>query len=388
MDLSLSEEETTFREEVRAFLAENLTEDLCRDQRATSGLYPHPSVSRPWQRKLHARGWVAPLWPVEHGGTGWSPVERFIFEYECARAGAPLVHPMGPRLVGPLIIRFGTPAQRAHYLPRILSGEDYWCQGYSEPNAGSDLASLQTRAVLDDDCYVVNGSKIWTTHAHFANRMFMLVRTANTPRPHEGISFLLVDMDAPGIAVRPIVSMSGEHELNQVFFDNVRVPLGNRVGEENHGWTCAKYLLEFERGAGLFSARLRAALERLRAALAALATRGIDALDSPLQSVRFAEVAAELDVFEMLELRTVGRLAAGERPGPIASVLKLRASRLKQEIGKLAVDLLGNFGLELGPEDSRDDLHVLVRDYMNGRANTIFGGAAEVQLGLIARSML
>jgi acyl-CoA dehydrogenase len=391
VNLSLDAREERFREEVRAFLADKLTAETRSQQRKSAGVYPHPSVSRPWQRTLHERGWGAPLWPVEYGGTGWSPIERFIFEYECARAGAPLPHPIGTRLVGPVILRFGTQEQKAYYLPRIVSAEDYWCQGYSEPNAGSDLASLKTRAVRDGDLYVVNGSKIWTTHAHFADKMFMLVRTSSSARPQAGISFLLVDMNTPGISVRPILSMSGEHELNQVFFEDVKVPVSQRVGPEDEGWTCAKYLLEFERGGGMFSARMRASLDRVQEVIAAQAAEGMQVMNDPVAASRFAEVAAELDVFEMLELRIAGQLQAGQNPGPVASILKLRASRLKQEIGKLGIDLLSDVGLDLGAlQDDPDALGVptLVRDYLNSRATTIFGGASEIQLGLIAKALM
>ena len=397
MDLSLTPEERAFQREVREFIAANLSEAMRRRQLVNTAVYPEPSVSRPWHAALHRKGWVAPLWPKEYGGTGWTPVQRFIFESECASAGAPVVYPIGVRLVAPVIIRFATETQKSFYLPRMLSGEDYWCQGYSEPNAGSDLASLQTRAVSDGDHYVVNGSKIWTTHAHHANRMFMLVRTSNAGRPQQGISFLLVDMASPGINVRPIVSMSGEHEINQVFFDDVRVPKANRVGAENEGWACAKYLLEFERGAGLFSARLRASLKRLREVADGLERQGMPGLSNPLNAARFAETSVEVDAFEALEWRILGTLGVGNSPGASSSILKLRASRLKQQIGALGIELMGEKafhglrpeaaagGGEAGP---RELIDTLVPEYLNGRAATIFGGTAEVQLGIIARSVI
>jgi acyl-CoA dehydrogenase len=392
MDLTLSPDEAAFREEVRAFLADHLTDDLRRGQRLTTGVYPSPHVSRPWHRILADRGWVAPLWPKAEGGAGWTPIQRFIFESECALAGAPLVHPMGVRLLGPVLIRFGTPEQKARYLPRILRGDDYWCQGYSEPNAGSDLTSLRTTAVTDGDEYVVNGSKIWTTHAHHADMMFMLVRTSSEGKPRDGISFLLVDLKSAGVTIRPILSMSGEHELNQVFFDDVRVPRANLVGQENGGWTCANYLLEFERGAGLFSARLRASLTRLRTILDDLATAGFDPLSDPVSAVRFAEVAIELDTFEMLELRILGAFRVGDQLGAASSMLKLRASRMKQAIAGLGVALLGPHALRWRPledieEQTMSLLDTVTLEYLSSRAFTIFGGASEVQLGLIARSL-
>ncbi|MEQ9317405.1 MAG: acyl-CoA dehydrogenase family protein, partial [Henriciella sp.] len=263
MNLELSESDIAFREEVRAFLDENLTPELAAAGRKATSVFIEPDYTLPWQRKLHARGWVAPHWPAEHGGTGWSEMQRYIFASECAKAGAPSLAPMGLGMVGPCIIGYGTPEQKAYYLPRLLAGEDYWCQGYSEPQSGSDLASLALKADRDGDHYVLNGSKIWTTHAHHANRMFCLVRTRPDGKPQEGITFLLLDMNTPGIKVDPIITLAGEHELNQVFFDDVRVPVANRLGEENDGWTVAISLLDFERGGGS-SAGLEAGLGRLR----------------------------------------------------------------------------------------------------------------------------
>ncbi len=248
MNLDLGPDHIRFRDEVRAFLQEALTDDLVAVGRLATSVFTDPQHSLRWQKILHAKGWAAPTWPRAYGGPGWSEIERHIFQEECARAGAPALAPMGLRMVGPCIMGFGTPAQKALHLPRILSGEDYWCQGYSEPGAGSDLASLQLRAVPDGEDYVLNGSKIWTTHAHHANRMFCLTRTRWDGRPQAGITFLLLDMASPGLRVDPIITLAGEHEVNQVFFDDVRVPMAHRLGDENQGWTVAKYLLEFERG--------------------------------------------------------------------------------------------------------------------------------------------
>lgn len=389
MNLELSPAEQAFREEVRAFLRDNLSEELRRGQRETSSMYPEPDVSGPWQQALQRRGWLVPLWPQEWGGTGWTAVQRFIFESECALAGAPLVHPMGVRLVGPVILRFGTEEQKHRYLPRILSGEDYWCQGFSEPGAGSDLASLKMRAVADGDDYVLNGSKIWTTHAHHSNRMFALVRTSTEGKRQEGISFLLIDMDTPGIEVRPIATIGGDHDVNEVFFTDVRVPQANRIGEENKGWDCAKYLLEFERGAGIFSGRLRSQLKRVGDAIGELEASGVDVRGDGRLVARFGEVCADLDCFEMMELRIMGALQPGQSPGPVSSILKLRASRMKQAIAELGVDVLGGEALRWREDATGDGvLPVLVPDYLNSRAYTIFGGAAEVQLGIIAKSVV
>ena len=390
MNLTLTAEEQAFRDEVRAFLRDNLTDDLRQGQRFTSGVYPEPEISGPWQRKLNDRGWLVPLWPKELGGTEWTAIQRFIFESECALAGAPLVHPMGVRLVSPVIIRFGTEEQKAHYLPRILSGEDYWCQGFSEPGAGSDLASLKMRAIPDGDDYILNGSKIWTTQAHHANMMFALVRTSTEGRRQEGISFLLIDMNTPGIEVRRIDTIGGDHDVNEVFFTDVRVPQANRVGPENAGWDCAKYLLEFERGAGIFSGRLRSQLKRIGDVIDQLAVEGHDIRRNPHLLSRFGEICADLDSFEMMELRIMGGLQPGQNPGPVSSILKLRNSRMKQAIAEFGAEILGHEGLRwrAGEIDTSSTMSVLIPDYLNSRAFTIFGGASEVQLGIIAKAVV
>src|SRR6195952_5094888 len=264
MDLSFNAEERAFENEVRDFIAANMTPEMKRATALTPAVFSDPDIGMAWQRALHKKGWGAPGWPVDHGGPDWTPAQRWSFEAECARAGVPNVNVMGVKMVGPVIIGFGSPEQKNYYLPRILSGEDYWCQGYSEPGSGSDLASLQLKAVSDGDDYVLNGSKIWTTHAHWANRMFCLVRTRSDGKNQGGITFLLLEMNTPGITVKPIITLAGEHEVNQVFFDDVRVPKSGRLGEENQGWTVAKYLLEFERGGGS-AAGLSMSLKRLRA---------------------------------------------------------------------------------------------------------------------------
>ena len=386
MDIDLDAGDAAFRAELRVFLSEHLTPELKAGQYLSAAIYPEPAISLAWQRILQRRGWLVPLWPREWGGTGWTPVQRFIFETECALAGAPLVHPMGVRLVGPVLLRYGTEEQKRHYLARILSGEDYWCQGFSEPGAGSDLAALQLRAVPDGADYLLDGSKIWTTHAQHANRMFALVRTGTEGRRQDGISFLLIDMRSPGITVRPIHTIGGDDDLNEVFFDQVRVPQANRVGEENAGWECARYLLEFERGAGIFSPRLRSQLKRVGDALTSqqAAGAGFDAL----LGRRFGHVLADLDTFEMLELRTLARLAPGQAPGPLSSVLKLRSSRLRQAIAELGVEVLGMESLRWRGGEAQGASDLLLPDYLNSRAATIFGGAMEIQLGIIAKTML
>lgn len=388
MNLELTQAEAAFRDEVRSFLRDNLTDALRQGQRETTGVYPEPHITGPWQKALQGKGWLVPLWPKAWGGTDWTAVQRFIFESECALAGAPMVHPMGVRLVGPVIIRFGTDEQKLHYLPRILSGEDYWCQGFSEPGAGSDLASLKMRAVPDGDDYILNGSKIWTTNAHHANMMFALVRTSTEGRRQEGISFLLIDMNTPGIEVRPIRTIGGDHDVNEVFFTDVRVPQANRVGAENTGWDCAKYLLEFERGAGIFSGRLRSQLKRIGDAIAEREAQGIQIRQQQHLISRFGEICADLDCFEMMELRIMGSLQSGQSPGPVSSIMKLRASRMKQTIAEFGVEILGSDALRWREHDEGALSPLLVPDYLNSRAFTIFGGATEVQLSIIAKSVV
>jgi acyl-CoA dehydrogenase len=391
----LDADDLAFRDEVRAFLHERLTPDLVRATRLNTSVFSEHEVCMRWHRALHARGWVAPAWPVEHGGTGWPLVRRWIWETELSRAGAPPLSPLGLRMAGPVIMRFGTPAQRAHYLPRMLSGEDTWCQGYSEPGSGSDLASLSTRAVRDGDHYVVDGTKIWTTHAHHANRMFALVRTgADSARRQDGISFLLIDMASPGITVRPIRSASGDHEVNQVFFDGVRVPVADRVGDEGQGWTVAKYLLEFERGGAIAAARLRAALERL---VALAERRGL--LEDPDLALAMSAVEVDVDALEATELRVMATMQVGQNPGGlVSSMLKLRWSEIQQSITRLGVRLLGADALAwetgrpmhdgVSAAGLDDEARPLVAQFLNARAYTIFGGSSEIQREIVAREVL
>ncbi len=388
MDLELSPEDLAFRDEVRAFLDAELTPDLREAGRRMTSVFCDKDHSLAWQRILHAKGWVAPTWPVEYGGPGWSEIQRHVFQAECARAGAPGLAPMGLRMVAPAIMRFGSSEQKARYLPRILSGEDYWCQGYSEPGAGSDLASLQMKAVADGDDYVLSGSKIWTTHAHWATHMFCLVRTSTEGKPQAGITFLLVEMDRPGIRVDPILTLAGEHEVNQVFFDEVRTPRADRLGEENQGWTVAKHLLEFERGGG-YAAGLEAGLCRLREAGAA---------DDPDQRRRLAEAQIAALAIDVTERRVLSALAGGANPGPASSILKAQGSEALQRQDELAVAHLGAWAAVhqpaareagsnaalIGPEHGRTTM----ARYLNNRAASIYGGSNEIQRDIIARLVL
>jgi acyl-CoA dehydrogenase len=392
MPVNLSAQDLDFRDEVQSFLKDHLTTELQEVGRRMTSVFVDRDYNLAWQAILNKKGWAAPDWPVEYGGTGWTDTQRWIFAGECAAASAPGLAPQGLKMVAPVLMRYGTQAQKDHYLPRILSGQDYWCQGYSEPGAGSDLASLRMAAVGDGDDYVLNGSKIWTTHAHFANRIFCLVRTGIAGKPQAGISFLLIDMATPGITVRPIISLSGDHELNQVFFDTVRVPKANRVGAENDGWTVAKVLLEFERG-GKASAGLKVGLVRVEAL-----ARAEGLLAVPDYRQRLAALQVTVDAIEMTEQRILGALASGGNPGPLSSLLKIQSTEAMQQIDELAVEAAGIYGAVeqtaarqalsqlayVGPENAL----TAVPKYYNNRAASIYGGSNEIQRNLIAKLLL
>ena len=392
MDLELSTDDLAFRDTVRAFLDANLTPDLREAGRRMTSVFCDKVHSLAWQKILHAEGWVAPSWPVEYGGPGWSEIQRHVFHAECARAGAPNLAPMGLRMVAPAIMAFGSPEQKARYLPRILSGEDYWCQGYSEPGSGSDLASLRMSAVADGDDYVLNGSKIWTTHAQWASHMFCLVRTSTEGKPQAGITFLLIEMDRPGIKVDPIITLAGEHEVNQVFFDDVRTPKADRLGAENQGWTVAKHLLEFERGGG-YAAGLDAGLARLRDMAEAE-----DVLDDPHYRRRLAEAEIGALAIDITERRVLSALATGGKPGPASSILKVQGSEQLQRLDELGIDALGSYvaphqpkareaGSNETPVGPEHGLTTMAR-YLNNRAASIYGGSNEIQRNIIAKLVL
>jgi acyl-CoA dehydrogenase len=392
MDLSLSATDLAFRDEVRRFLVEAVPPEMRRAEELTTVFISEPEVGTPFHKALHRKGWSVYTWPKEYGGTGWSPVQRYIFEVECARAGAPVFNGPGWRMVAPVIMHFGTQAQKDKYLPRIAAGEDHWAQGYSEPGSGSDLASLRTKAVADGNDYIVNGQKIWTTQAHKSNRMFALVRTSTTGKRQEGITFLLLDMDLPGITVRPIVGSGGDHEFNEVFFDNVRVPQSGRVGEENQGWEVAKYLLEFERGGSPLAARVRSQYVKLLA-LAQARSAG-----DPDITAKLAELGTDLDAMEMMELTVLSERQAGANPGPVSSLLKLRWSQIRQSITEIALEAIGEEALrwvqerplyetlQLPPDE--EELLAVAPRYLNLRALSILGGTSEIQTGIIAKGLL
>lgn len=370
--------ETEFRAEIAAFLDHALTPELREAGRRATSVFIHPDISLRWQRILDNKGWAAPDWPVEYGGTGWTEMERYVFAAECAAAGAPNLAPMGLKMVAPVIMHYGTDAQKAHFLPRILSGEDYWCQGFSEPDSGSDLASLKLRAIRDGGDYVLNGSKIWTTHAQFATHMFALVRTSSEGKPQQGITFLLLDMKSPGIQIDPILSMSGEHELNQVFFDDVRVPIANRLSHENDGWSVAKYLLGHERG-GKYAPALIAYLEQIRQAVADSDRHG-----DPVLALRIAREHIALLALQALELKAMYK---GDDPA-MPSILKILGTERSQRLDHIAVDVAGPAGLLHPRENDPGFASIAVPRYLNNRAASIYAGSNEIQRDLIAKAVL
>jgi alkylation response protein AidB-like acyl-CoA dehydrogenase len=399
MPQDLTAEETAFRDEVRAFLDRELTAELRQAGRRCSGIFSEYAHGNLWHRILARQGWSVPNWPVEHGGTGWSPIQHHIFASELSAAHAPPRAPMGPGMVAPVIIAFGTPEQKARWLPGIRSGEDYWCQGYSEPQAGSDLASLQCKARRDGEHYVIDGTKIWTTHAQYANRMFCLVRTASGGKPQAGISFLCFDMDTPGITVRPIISISGDHELNQVFFDSVRVPASALIGEENQGWAVAKYLLQHERG-GSWAPALRARLLRLQAAADAAFSGdrcAEDADEADAIDLQLAEIECAIDAIEAVEMQSLRATQRGEPPGIRPSIGKTQATELRQRMTEIGVEIAAHYGavqLPLDDDLAHGDLPIpedavfAMSAYLNDRAASIYAGSSEVQRNIIAAHLL
>jgi acyl-CoA dehydrogenase len=382
---------------VREFLDLALDGDLRDGARFCPGIFQDYDTNIRWHRILFDKGWIAPSWPKQYGGTGWDLLQRYIWSTETSLSGAPRVAPMGLAMCGPMLIGHGSDEQKAFYLPRILSGEDYWCQGYSEPGAGSDLASLKLRADTDGEDYVLNGTKIWTTHAHLANRMFCLVRTSFDGKPQAGITFLLLEMNSPGITVEPIIFASGEHDVNQVFFDNVRVPRTNRVGEENQGWTVAKYLLEFERGGG-GSAGMKVGLHRLRQLARQTPSNGESLSSQPAFMRKLAEAGVAIEAIQYTEFRIMAALSRGGNPGPESSMLKNLGSEMGQRLNELAVEALGYYAevhqpeartvgsnvQPIGPEQGL----VTFSTYFNMRASSIAGGTNEVQKNIVAKLVL
>ncbi len=394
---ALGDEE--FRAEVRAFIAAELPSDMA--SRTLLGYHPHKPDVEFWTAKLDKRGWAALNWPVEYGGTGWSITKRHIFDEECYLAGCPAVNPQAFHLVGPIIYAIGNEAQKNFFLPKIRSGEHFWAQGFSEPNAGSDLAALQTRAVREDDEYIVNGQKIWTSEAQYCDWVFCLVRTSTEGRKQAGISFLLVDLKAPGITIRPIIGIEGGHVLNEVFFEDVRVPVANRIGEENEGWTYAKQLLGAERTFSAVVPRCKGLAVRTRAIASRDGSKGRGKLiDDP----HFARRLAQLEIELMAHEATLARVVAEEEAGvnqhsPTPSILKVKGTELLQKLGALAIEALGDSAIPDYPEadyllDPPNDApgapaaYGVVSDFLYHRSATIYGGANEVQRNIIAAQLL
>ncbi|HZQ62855.1 MAG TPA: acyl-CoA dehydrogenase family protein [Casimicrobiaceae bacterium] len=391
MDLEYSADERAFRDEVRAWLREHLPGEL-RDKVVR---YAHLSRDDllSWHRILAEKRWIAPAWPQEWGGTGWNVVQRYIFEEECGYAGAPPLVPFGLMMCAPVLLRFGTEAQKRRFLPRIYRGEDFWCQGYSEPNAGSDLAALRTQAVRKDDRYIVNGQKIWTTLAHMADWIFCLVRTdADAQRKQEGISFLLIDMRTRGITVRPLMLMDGRHEVNEVFFDDVEVPVDQRVHEEGKGWTVAKYLLGYER---MNTARIgtsKRELELLKRFAAQQRRHGRPLTEDIRFRDKLARLEIELTALSITNLRFLDALRGGRAPGAEVSMLKIKGTEIQQLLTELMLEAAGPLAQAIGSADGArlDDpfLAALAPRYCNMRKTTIYAGSNEIQRNIIARHAL
>ncbi len=395
MQLAWSQDDLKFRDEVRAFLASELTPELRAAAAGMTSVYAPPHISLAWQQKLHAKGWVAPSWPIEWGGCDWSVARRYIFARETTEAGAPPLSPMGLGMCGPVLLHYGSDEQKRRFLPPMLAGTEFWCQGYSEPNSGSDLASLQMKAERDGDEFVCTGRKIWTTHAHYADWIFCLVRTTRLEKPQLGITFLLIDMKSPGVSVRPIISLSGEHVQNEVIFDEVRVPVANVVGRIDDGWTVAKYLMEFERGGHAYAPSLVSRVEVLRQHLAE--TGQAVSMNGRVPSLR-----TEIEALDALELQFNAGLSNGAAPGPMASALKILGTELSQRLTELEVEAALPYAAAFQPHLTlpggdvpgyvapADGLGVgpgwaakATLKYFNDRAGSIYAGTNEIQRGIL-----
>jgi alkylation response protein AidB-like acyl-CoA dehydrogenase len=397
MRLEFTDEEQSFREEVRSFLRDKLSPDI--SGKVLGGYELGREEHLWWQRRLHERGWGGMSWPVEFGGPGWNSVQQYIFEEESALAGGPRLIPFGTKMVAPVIMAFGTAAQQRRFLPKISAGEEWWCQGYSEPGAGSDLASLKTRAVRDGDHYVVDGQKTWNTLGQYADWIFCLVRTDAHAKQQSGITFLLIDMKSPGITVRPIMLLDGGHEVNEIWFENVRVPVENRIGEENRGWTYAKFLLGHERTniAGIGIAKRE--LARLKRIAASERRQGRPLIEDPLFAAQIAQVEIDLWALEITNLRVLSAERHSPAAGPEASILKVRGTEIHQSISELMMRAVGPYALPMRREameagwqfdPTREPpgpryASMLAASYLNQRKLSIFGGTNEIQKNIISK---
>ncbi len=396
MDLNFTPQEEAFRAEVQAFLKAKLPERIATKVKAGQRL--SKADQDEWHAILNERGWLANHWPEAYGGPGWGAVEKFIFDTECALAGGPRIVPFGVNMLGPVLIKFGNEAQKKYWLPRILSGEDWWCQGYSEPGAGSDLASVKTTAVRNEDHYIVNGQKTWTTQGQHANMIFCLVRTDREAKAQSGISFLLVDMNSPGVELRPIRTLDGDKEVNEVFFTDVKVPVENLVGEENKGWTYAKYLLTYERTGIAGVGFCIAALAKLKVVAAKVMKNGKPLDQDPLFAARMAQVEIDLENMKTTNLRVIAAVAGGGVPGAESSMLKIRGTEIRQEILSLIRRAMGPYALPfieeaqyegyadepVGPKEAA----TAAANYFNYRKLSIFGGSNEIQKNIISKMIL
>jgi len=398
MHVNFAAEELRFQEEVRTFFREKYPEDIRRKSDTGVPLAREDYVR--WQKILHEQGWSAIGWPVEYGGTGWTPVQRYIFANEMANANAPDMVPFGIKMVGPIIYTFGSEEQKKRFLPDIVASNVWWCQGYSEPGAGSDLASLKTRADREGDHYVINGTKTWTTLGHLADWIFCLVRTSSdVARRQEGISFILVDMKTPGVTVRPIITIEGEREVNEVHFENVRVPAENLIGEEGKGWTYGKVLLQHERTNIAGVARSKYRISKLRAKIAKPIHGGRPLVEDQNFLRKLAATEIELKALEYTELRTLAAVAIGKAPGPESSLLKIRGTEVQQAIDALFMEAAGYYALPFIPDQYVADFPVEDRvgyenetltalRYFNNRKASIYGGSNEIQKNIIAKHVL
>jgi alkylation response protein AidB-like acyl-CoA dehydrogenase len=389
MDTAYSAEDLAFRDEVRGFFEKAFTPEVQKRLRSSD----YKEAIEDWQKKLYEQGWIAPNWPAEHGGTGWTATQKYIYETERSLAGIPSVVPFGLVMVANVIIAYGTDEQKSYFLPRILKSEDWWCQGYSEPGSGSDLASLKTKAERDGDDFIINGAKIWTTYAQYADWIFCLVRTDNSGKKQEGITFILVDMKTEGIKVNPIISIDNHHSLNEVEFNNVRVPAKNVVGEVGKGWTVAKALLAHERTGIAGVADVKRAVRVIKEVAAKEENGGQRLLDDPGFQQRLADIEVELMALEFTELRTLATQAAGGFPGPESSLLKIKGTELQQATQELLMEIAAYYQGVLPTDlDSNALGHEFATDarrsYMYGRAATIYGGSNEVQKNIIAKYVL
>ena len=396
MDLQFSPEEEAFRVEVRAFLKDNLPKELAAKVKAGQRLTRFDQEN--WHAILNKKGWLAYHWPKEHGGTGWSAIQKFIFDDECAIAGGPRLVPFGLSMLGPVLIKYGNDAQKKHWLPRILNGDDWWCQGYSEPGAGSDLASLKTTAVRNGDHYIVNGQKTWTTQGQHANLMFCLVRTNKEVKSQQGISFVLIDMKQPGVEVRPIRTLDGDAEVNEVFLTDVKVPLENLVGEEDKGWTYAKYLLTYERTGIAGVGFSMAGLEKLKAIAQRVQRNGKPLIEDPQFATRLAKVEIDLENMKTTNLRVIAAVAGGGVPGAESSMLKIKGTVIRQEILSLIRRAMGPYALPFieaaqyseyaESPVGEPEAATAACAYFNYRKLSIFGGSNEIQRNIISKMIL